>query len=346
MNLVAAATGAVERLPLPDALTRAGIALLVERTGRRLDRTPPEADRDFARRMRDYPIARTPEAANAQHYELPAAFFDQVLGARRKYSCCLYGDGAETLDAAEERALAETAAHAELADGQRILELGCGWGSLTLWMAERFPRATIVAVSNSAPQRAFIEAAAAARGIGNVRVITADMNRFDPAAFDVGARFDRVVSVEMWEHMSNWRALLERVHGWVEPDGRLFLHVFSHRLAPYAFDHDDKADWIAQHFFTGGIMPSHRLIRELDERFILEADWRWSGLHYQRTANDWLAHYDANEAAIAPILRAVYGRDAGLWKRRWRLFFLATAGLFGAREGRDWGISHYRLRPR
>ncbi len=341
MNLVAAATGAVERLALPDTLTRAGIAMLVARTGKRLDHTPPEADRDFALRMYAFPIAVQPEAANAQHYELPAAFFEQVLGARRKYSCCLYGDGAETLDAAEERALAETAAHAQLADGQRILELGCGWGSLSLWMAERYPNAQILAVSNARPQRAFIAAEAARRGLANLRVVTADMNEFDP-----GERFDRVVSVEMWEHMSNWRALLERVHGWVEPDGRLFLHVFSHRLAPYAFDHADKADWIAQHFFTGGIMPSHTLIRQLDERFTLEADWRWSGVHYQRTAEDWLARFDANQAAIAPILRAVYGARAGLWKRRWRLFFLATAGLFGAREGRAWGVSHYRLRPR
>lgn len=341
MSLVAAATGAVERLPLPDALTRAGIALLVNRTGRLLDRTPPEAERDFARAMATRPIAVTPEAANAQHYELPASFFAQVLGARRKYSCCLYDGGADTLDAAEERALAETAAHAGLADGQRILELGCGWGSLSLWMAERYPNAAITAVSNSRSQRAFIEAEAARRGLGNLRVITADMNRFAAEG-----RYDRIVSVEMWEHMSNWQALLARVRGWTEADGRLFLHVFSHRSAPYAFDTADKADWIAQHFFTGGIMPSHGLIRQLDEDFTLEADWRWSGVHYQRTALDWLARFDANAAAIMPILASVYGADAALWRRRWRLFFLATAGLFGARDGQDWGVSHYLLAPR
>ncbi|MGC8475968.1 MAG: SAM-dependent methyltransferase [Acetobacteraceae bacterium] len=341
MNLVSAATGAAERLPLPDALTRAGIALLVNRTGRMLDRAPPEAERDFALSMGAWPIARTPEAANAQHYELPATFFGQVLGPRRKYSCCLYADGADTLERAEERALAETAAHAGLADGQRILELGCGWGSLSLWMAEHYPRAAITAVSNAAPQRAFIEAEAQRRGLANLRVLTADMNEFDP-----GARFDRVVSVEMWEHMSNWHALLARVRAWVEADGRLFLHVFSHRAAPYAFDTEDPADWIARHFFTGGIMPSHGLIRQLDQHFTLVADWRWSGTHYQRTARDWLARFDANQAAIAPILSDVYGPDAALWRRRWRLFFLATAGLFGARDGAAWGVSHYLLAPR
>ncbi len=341
MSLVAAATGAVERLPLPDALTRAGIALLVNRTGRLLDRAPADVERDFIRTMAGRPIACTPEAANAQHYELPPEFFGHVLGARRKYSCCLYHDPSGTLDSAEERALAATADHAGLADGQRILELGCGWGSLSLWMAERFPHAAITAVSNSGSQRAFIESTAARLGLYNLRVITADMNQFDTEA-----RFDRIVSVEMWEHMSNWPALLSRVSHWIDPDGRLFLHVFSHRTAPYAFDTADKADWIARHFFTGGIMPSHGLIRRLDAHFTLEADWRWSGLHYQRTALDWLARFDARQRMIGPILSAVYGVDALLWRRRWRLFFLATAGLFGAREGQDWGVSHYRLAPR
>ncbi|MDE2333985.1 MAG: class I SAM-dependent methyltransferase [Rhodospirillales bacterium] len=341
MSLVAAATGAVERLPLPDAITRAGIAALVSRTGRRLDGVPPDAERAFARAMADKPIACSPQAANTQHYEVPAAFFRAVLGGRRKYSCCLYANPSDTLDQAEEHALAQTAAHAELADGQRILELGCGWGSLSLWMAQHFPNAAITAVSNSHSQRAFIEGETARLGLGNLRVITADMNDFD-----AGAKFDRVVSVEMWEHMSNWQALLARVRGWVENDGRLFLHVFSHRSAPYAFDTADKADWIAQHFFTGGIMPSHGLIRHLDEHFVLDSEWRWSGLHYQRTALDWLARFDARQATIGPILAEVYGADALLWRRRWRLFFLATAGLFGARGGQDWGVSHYRLAPR
>jgi cyclopropane-fatty-acyl-phospholipid synthase len=340
MTFVAAAASMVERLPLPDSVARAGIALLVERTRRRLSQSEPAVERAFADAMTSHPIALHPDDANAQHYELPAAFFGLVLGPRRKYSCCLY-DGAETLAAAEERALAETAAHAGLRDGQRVLELGCGWGSLTLWMAERFPRSEIVAVSNSRPQRAYIEAEAARRGLGNVQVMTADMNGFEAVG-----RFDRVVSVEMFEHMSNWTGLLARVHGWLESDGRLFLHVFSHRATPYRFELDDKADWIAQHFFTGGIMPSHGLIRLLAVPFDVEAEWRWSGEHYRRTAQDWLANYDANATAIATILREVYGTEAAVWTRRWRLFFLATAGLFGARGGSEWGISHYTLRPR
>jgi len=311
----------------------------VDRARRRLDAEAP-SDPLFARRMAGRPIALATEAANRQHYELPADFFAHILGPRRKYSSCLWAPGVRNLAEAEAAALAETCAHADLADGQEILELGCGWGSLSLWMAERYPAARITAVSNSASQRAFIEAEVQRRGLGGLRVVTADMNDF---ATD--ARFDRIVSVEMFEHMSNWRALLGRACGWLRPDGRLFLHVFAHRSRPYSFEADDEADWIAQHFFTGGVMPSHGLIRQFPDLFAVETDWRWSGDHYRRTAAAWLANYDANAGAIGAILHEVYGEAAPLWRRRWRLFFLATAGLFGAAGGDVWGVSHYRLRP-
>ncbi|MGD0107151.1 MAG: cyclopropane-fatty-acyl-phospholipid synthase family protein, partial [Rhodopila sp.] len=292
MSFVTVATNVIERVPFPDAVTSAGISLLVDRTRRKLARDGAVPEIDFARLMAEHPIAVRPDAANAQHYEVKSDFFGLVLGPRRKYSCCLYRTQADTLAVAEENALAETAAHAALADGQDMLELGCGWGSLSLWMAERYPAARITAVSNSHGQRAYIEAEAAARGFGNLRVITADMNDF---ALD--DTFDRIVSVEMFEHMTNWQSLLGRVHGWLRPDGRLFMHVFSHHSAPYLFDVADKEDWIAQHFFTGGIMPSHGLIRHVAERFEVEADWRWNGGHYARTAKDWLSNFDRNEMA-------------------------------------------------
>ncbi|MGI9170180.1 MAG: SAM-dependent methyltransferase [Caulobacteraceae bacterium] len=337
MSLARLATGAVERLPVPVALIRLGIAWLVGRAARRLRREPAGGEADFARQMTARPIAENTADANDQHYEVPAAFFRLVLGPRLKYSCCLYGAG--DLARAEERALAETCAHADLADGQSVLELGCGWGSLSLWMAERYPRSTITAVSNSRSQRADILARAAERGLTNLTVITADMNDFQ-----TGERFDRVVSVEMFEHMANWRALLERAAGWLKADGRLFLHVFTHRDRPYRFDAADKDDWIARHFFTGGVMPSHGLIRQFPDLFAVEAEWRWSGEHYRRTADDWLANFDRNAAAVAAVLREAYGAEAGLWRRRWRLFFLATAGMFGAANGDVWGVSHYRLK--
>ncbi len=339
MNPIATAIRAVEATPLPDPVTRAGIDFLVGRQ-RRILATAHDNDAAFARAMVEHPIAEHTDAANEQHYELPPRFFELTLGPRRKYSSCLYTTGRETLAEAELVALEETVAHADLADGQTILELGCGWGSLSLFMAERFPNAHIVSVSNSAPQRRHIEALAQTAGLRNLTVITADMNDFEPEG-----TFDRVVSVEMFEHMSNWKALLGRVHLWLRPEGRLFLHVFSHRSQPYRFDRADPADWIAQHFFTGGIMPSHGLIGQFPDSFEIEEQWRWSGRHYQRTAEDWLARFDANRSEIDALLQEVYGNQARLWRRRWRLFYLATAGLFGHADGTEWGVSHYRLRP-
>lgn len=327
-----------EALPVPDAVSRMVIASLVGRTDRSLTTQAADAAA-FARAMTQFPIALHADAANAQHYEVPAAFFEKVLGPQRKYSCCFFSDADDTLAIAEEAALALTAEHAGLADGQDILELGCGWGSLSLWMAERYRTARIISVSNSASQRAFIEAEARRRRLGNLQVVTADMNDFATAD-----RFDRVVSVEMFEHMANWRRLLGHIRDWLKPDGRLFLHVFAHARGCYRFDIADTGDWIAQHFFTGGLMPNAALVHQFPDLFAVEDEWRWSGQHYRRTAEAWLANYDRNLPAIEPILQHVYGAQAALWRRRWRLFFLATSGLFGHAGGSAWGVNHYRLR--
>jgi len=330
--------GMGEKLPWPDVVVRTVANGLVGRTRRRLD----DADADeasFARRMSDYPIAINTGEANAQHYEVPAEFFAAMLGPQRKYSCCYYDTPNTTLAQAEERALALTAAHAALADGQNILELGCGWGSLSMWMASSYRNSQILAVSNSHSQRAFIVRSAEAAGLRNLSVTVADMNTFKPRG-----QFDRIVSVEMFEHMSNWSALLKRVVPVLAPQGRLFIHVFSHRRAPYRFEVGERADWIARHFFTGGIMPSHGLMRQFGDIVEVEQDWRWDGTHYRRTAEHWLENFDRDSGEIDRVLRAHYGNDARLWHRRWRWFLLATAGLFGHRGGQDWGASHYRLK--
>jgi cyclopropane-fatty-acyl-phospholipid synthase len=330
---------AAERAPLPDPLIRAGINALCSRTATKLAGGNAESDAAFARDMATRAIAEHTADANAQHYEVPAAFFAKVLGPNRKYSSCFYSDANSTLQEAEEEALRQTVAHADLADGQSILELGCGWGSLSLWMARQFPNATIVAVSNSHSQREYIEAEAASRRLMNLQVVTQDMNVFDP-----NRTFDRVVSVEMFEHMMNWRELMTRVRSWLKLDGCFFMHIFTHRSGAYLFDRADSEDWIAQHFFTGGVMPSHHLIRQYADLFDIEKEWRWSGVHYQRTALDWLRNFDGNRDAIEAVFRPVYGSDTDLWMRRWRWFFLATAGLFGHADGAEWGVSHYRMR--
>jgi cyclopropane-fatty-acyl-phospholipid synthase len=340
MSLLASTISVAERAPLPDIALKFGVSALVSNTRRRLAAEPAGFEASFAQGMIDHPVAANTEEANAQHYELPQEFFGLVLGPRRKYSSCFYGPGADTLAQAEDKALAATAEHAELKDGQEILELGCGWGSLSLWMAETLPNARITSVSNSHSQRAYIESQAQARGLGNLRVITCDMNVFQP-----DGQFDRVVSVEMFEHMSNWRTLLERVRTWVKPDGRVFIHIFTHRSTPYRFDHKDEADWIGKYFFTGGIMPSHGLITHFPDLFEVEADWVWNGRHYELTALDWLANMDRNSAEVMRVLKGAYGAEANVWYKRWRLFFLATAGLFGHSRGEEWAVSHYRLKP-
>ncbi|WP_309629217.1 cyclopropane-fatty-acyl-phospholipid synthase family protein [Brevundimonas sp.] len=338
MSLLAQRVNQLQDAPFPDFITRPAIALLVA-TARRTYASAPADEAAFAREMAERPVAEHTDAANQQHYELPARFFQLCLGAHRKYSSCFYETPDASLDAAEASALRITCEHADLHDGQAILELGCGWGSLSLWMAEHYPASTITAVSNSRSQKAFIDAQAAARGLTNLTIVTADMN-----VFDIDRTFDRIVSVEMFEHMANWRALLTRARTWLKADGRMFLHVFSHIDAPYRFEVSDDADFIAQHFFTGGVMPSHNLVRQYADLFEVEQDWRWSGTHYQRTADDWLDNFDDNVDEIRGLMKDVYGVDHALWMRRWRRFFMATAGLFGDSDGTVWGVSHYRLK--
>lgn len=340
MDITARMIVAAENVQLPDFVSKAAIRFMVSRSQQKLNGTDAPGDDAFLTMVEARPIAVHTDKANDQHYEIPAEFYNLVLGPHRKYSCCLYDNETDDLAAAEAQALAETMRHADLHDGQSILEMGCGWGSLSLSMAEVLPNARITAVSNSHSQRKYIEDVAASRGLTNLQVVTCDMNDFE-----TGEKFDRIVSVEMFEHMSNWRKLLTKARGWLQKDGRMFLHVFTHKQSAYLFDENDKTDWIAQHFFTGGIMPSHSLIREFSDLFQVEEEWRWSGKHYEQTARHWLANYDANREAIAAILEKVYGSEARVWQRRWRLFFLATMGLFGHDGGNEWGVSHYRLAP-
>jgi cyclopropane-fatty-acyl-phospholipid synthase len=339
MSFVSRIIGTAERVPLPDVIIRAAVQRLCSRTATRLASGNAESDASFAGEMAARAVAECSGEANARHVEVPAAFFAHVLGPNRKYSSCFYKEPASTLREAEEEALRQTVEHAGLADRQSILELGCGWGSLSLWMARQFPKSEITAVSNSRSQCEYIEREAVARGLKNLRVVTQDMNVFDPER-----RFDRIVSVEVFEHMMNWRELMSRVRSWLAPDGRFFMHIFTHRSGAYLFDRTDGEDWVPQHFFTGGVMPSHHLIRQYADLFEVEKEWRWSGTHYQRTSLDWLGNFDSHRDEIESILRTVYGSDTALWMRRWRWFFLAIAGLFGYDDGSEWGVSHYRMK--
>ncbi len=335
--------GLAERGALPDALLRFGIRRLCARRLAEERRGGLTAQSERAERLiealRRSPIAIHTAAANEQHYELPAEFFEQCLGSRLKYSCALYPRGDETLAEAEDAMLRAVEARAELADGQSILELGCGWGSLTLWMAERFPHSRITAVSNSQSQRAHIETVCRKRGFGNVRVITADVNAL---ALDPGA-FDRCVSVEMFEHLRNYATLMERIAAWLRPGGKLFVHVFAHRTFCYPFETAGEDNWMGRHFFTGGLMPAADTLLRFQDRLALEQRWLIDGTHYQRTANQWLERQDANAAAVRATLRRAYGDRAALWFQRWRIFWMACAELFGYAHGQEWLVAHYRF---
>jgi cyclopropane-fatty-acyl-phospholipid synthase len=336
----------IDRGLVPKPLLRHGVRMVLrERLAEQREIHADGRDAALARfveHMRASPIALLPGKANEQHYEVPAEFYALVLGARRKYSSAYYDGPNVGLDEAERAMLAMSVERAQLADRMDVLELGCGWGSLTLYMAERFPGSRIVAVSNSSSQRRFIEAQALARGLDNVTIVTADMNAFVPEQ-----RFDRIVSVEMFEHMRNWEQLLARARTWLRDDGRLFQHVFAHREYAYAFEDRGPSDWLTRHFFGGGMMPCHDLLDHLDIPFAVEQRWRVEGTHYGRTAEHWLDNLEAHRARVLEVFAATYGAaSAGRWFQRWRLFFLACAEMFAYADGREWFVSHNLLRPR
>ena len=324
-----------ERGLIPLPALRIGIRRLLAK--RLLEAAQDPNVSAFSAHLKESAIAVLPEKANEQHYEVPADFFELTLGPNLKYSSAYWPEGTASLSEAEEAMLRLTVQRADLADGQEILELGCGWGSLTLHMAQRFPNANITAVSNSAPQRRFIEA----RAPQNVRVITADMNELQ-----LEQRFDRVVSVEMFEHMRNYRDLLHRICGWMKPDARLFVHVFCHRDYAYPFETEGDDNWMGRYFFTGGIMPSFDLFGHFDNDLFIEKDWRVSGTHYERTARAWRENLEKERDPVMTVLQQTYGAEADRWFHRWRLFFLACEELFGYRGGSEWLVAHYLFAPR
>ena len=332
-----------ERGWVPDAITRIGIRRLCRARLREEQATDParaqQRYRDLLTGLRASPVAIHTDAANAQHYELPPRFFELCLGRRLKYSCCLYPRGDESLDEAEELMLRLYGERAQLDDGQDILELGCGWGSLTLWMAQRYPTARIVAVSNSAPQREFIERQCRERGLGNVEVLTRDVNQLA-----LERRFDRVVSIEMFEHMRNYETLLGRIAGWLRPGGKLFVHIFCHRELMYPYQAEGEDNWMGRHFFTGGLMPAADTLLQFQRDLRIEEQWLLPGTHYQRTAEHWLRNQDRHRDAVLEVLAAAYGPgEARLWNQRWRMFWMACAELFGYRRGTEWMVAHYRF---
>ena len=331
-----------ERGCMPDKLVRMGIRRLLKKRLAAVDQGSSVANRKrldaLIEEFSNGPLALVPEKANEQHYEVPAELFVKTLGQRLKYSGCYWPEGVADLNQAEEAALTKSCEHAELVDGMDVLELGCGWGSLSLWMAEHYPNAKITSVSNSASQREFILRRAQERGVdANLNVITCDINDLQ-----CQQKFDRVVSIEMFEHVRNHKELFRRIASWLTDDGRLFAHIFCHRQWTYKFEDQGSSDWMSRYFFSGGIMPGNDLFLQYQDDLTLQQQWTWNGMHYQKTCEAWLRNMGKNRSQIMPLLEETYGeKDAVRWFNRWRMFYLACSELFGFREGQEWWVSHY-----
>ena len=333
-----------ERGFVPDFLIRAGIRNLCRKRLQQCRTDDCEANaelvEEYMRSVDESPLAVLTDKANEQHYEVPAPFYHRVLGKNLKYSSCYFEELVSDLSTAEDRALELTSEHADLEDGQRILELGCGWGSLSLWMAKQFPQARIISVSNSNSQREYIMGQARERKLTNLKVVTADVNTFEP-----DQTFDRVVSVEMFEHVRNHRGLFRRIHAWLKEEGKLFTHVFCHRSTSYPFEVDGEDDWMSKHFFSGGTMPADELFLRIAGPLELESRWRWSGQHYAKTSECWLENLDRTKSEVLPIFEKEMSPDEAIRMfHRWRIFFLACAETFGFAKGQEWWVSHYLFR--
>jgi cyclopropane-fatty-acyl-phospholipid synthase len=334
-------TSLLEKNKVPDRIIRFGIRRLLKQRLREEKKVNPEAQQihlmHLIEELKNSPIAIHTKEANEQHYEVPTEFYQFCLGKHLKYSSGYWKESVTDIDTSEKDMLELTCERAELVDGQSVLELGCGWGSLSLFMSEKFPKSSFTVISNSATQKLYIHEQAKLRGINNLKVLTVNINDFK-----LDESFDRVVSVEMFEHMRNYQKLMHLVYDHLKPEGKLFVHIFTHKEFAYKFEVKDESDWMSKYFFTGGIMPTDHLLLYFNEHLTIEKHWRVNGKHYSKTSEAWLRNMDSHKTEILKLFSDVYGKEHALkWWVYWRIFFMACAELWGYNNGGEWMVSHY-----
>lgn len=331
----------LEKNLIPDFLIRIGIRRLLKQRLQDEKKENPEAQKKhllkLVEELKNSPIAIETKAANEQHYEVPTQFYQYCLGKHLKYSSGFWKDGVKDIDTSEKDMLDITCERAELQNGQEILELGCGWGSLSLFMSAKFPKSNFTVVSNSRTQKIYIDEQAKLRGINNLTVLTIDINNFS-----IDKKFDRVVSVEMFEHLRNYKLLFNKIASLLKDDGKMFVHVFTHKTYAYKFEVKDDTDWMSKYFFTGGIMPSNDLFSYFNDDLKIVNQWQVNGMHYSKTSEAWLQNMDKHKAEIIPLFKKTYGKEnTTKWWVYWRIFYMACAELWGYNKGEEWMVVHY-----
>ncbi|MBC7428364.1 MAG: class I SAM-dependent methyltransferase [Bacteriovorax sp.] len=340
---------ALEHGFIPDPVTRAGIrTLLKKRIEESNDavKSDPDYLNNYVQSLKKSPLAIMTKEANQQHYEVPTSFYDLSLGLHKKYSSCYWEESTKTLEEAEQLALNLSIEHAGIVDGMRVLELGCGWGSLSLELAKRFPKSQIVAVSNSKTQKTYIDVEAKKRGLPNLSILTRDLSLKENYEFGV-EKFDRVMSIEMMEHLRNYELFFKYLSFSIKDDGKFFIHIFTHKKIPYFFETEGEENWMGKYFFSGGQMPSRDLLDEFNNDLIVERKWDWNGVHYSKTLEAWLNNTDQEKALVLEMFKQTYGKDQAIvWYNRWRVFFMSCSELFKYENGKEWGVTHYLMTKR
>lgn len=331
---------------MPDPITRLGIRSLVKQRLNESSKNTandPQYLKNYAQKLKQSPLAIMTDTANKQHYEVPTDFYNLSLGRHKKYSSCYWDQNTKTLEEAEQKALDLSIEHAGVVDGMRVLELGCGWGSLSLELAKRFPHSAITAVSNSKTQKAYIDHQASERGLTNLTVLTRDLGL--ESNYDFGAeKFDRVMSIEMMEHLRNYELFFKKVAPSIKEDGKFFIHIFTHKNAPYFFETEGEDNWMGKYFFSGGQMPARDLFDEFNNDLIVEKKWDWNGDHYSKTLEAWLDNTDQEKTRVLSMFKKTYGEGAEvIWYNRWRVFFMSCSELFKYNKGEEWGVTHYLM---